>query len=157
MFQDSLFRNHYQRSMQYVPSLVPTTRLTHPLHPLPSRTLSLFLSWFISPSHFLQLLSPLLLPVSSVLLLMLHKWDHMIVDSLCLSYFTQYNLLQSLFNISEPLLLPLYPHLFYPPSPWHNISEIETCLPLIFMEMVLSVQQKKTLCFDFLFFWLDLM
>ena len=92
---------HTQCSMQYVPSIIPTTRLTQPppfSPPKPS------VSFSESPvSHGLSppLISPnsLLLPISQCppcySLCFRSKWNHMIIDSLCLTYFTQHNLLQS--------------------------------------------------------------
>ena len=74
-FQNSLFMHHTQCSMQYVPSITPINRLTQPSAPSPknSQFVSQSLSWFVSPSNFPPLTSPLDHPVSSVLFFMLHN------------------------------------------------------------------------------------
>jgi len=78
VIHDPLFSYNTQCSMQYMPSLIPITGLTHSPTPLPYKTLSLFLrvhslSWFISPSDFPPFIFPFLLLMSSMLFLMFHK------------------------------------------------------------------------------------
>ena len=81
--------------MQYMPSLQPNTRLSH------SSALSLFpkvhnLSWFILPSVYrLPSFFPSFSYRSSYFLCSINERNHMIIVFLCLTFFTQHNLLQS--------------------------------------------------------------
>ena len=100
MFENSLFMYHTQCSMQYVPSLIPTTRLTQPLRPPPLQN-----PQFVSqspqslmvhlPLRFLTTHFSLTSNVLRVIPCSISKWNHMIIESVCLAYFTQLNLFQS--------------------------------------------------------------
>ena len=91
--------HHTQYSRQYVPSLIPTTRLTPPITPPPKPSVC------FSESTVFHGLSPPPISFHSLLLSLTQclcyslcstsKWNHMIIDSLCLTYFTQYDLLWS--------------------------------------------------------------
>ena len=101
MFQNSLFMCHTQCSMQYGPSLIPTTRVTR-LPPTSPPKPSVYFSQStvshglspppISPNSLLLSISPCPLCYS---LCSTNKRNHMIIGSLCLTYFTQHNLFQS--------------------------------------------------------------
>ena len=95
--------HHTQCSMQYVPSIIPATtgspNLTPPplqnpqiVFPEPTHSLSWFVSPPISPNFLLLPISPCPLCYS---LCSTNKRNHMIIDSLCLTYFTQHNIFQS--------------------------------------------------------------
>ena len=101
MFQNSLFMHNTQYSMQYIPSIIPSTRLTQTPTPYPSKTLGCFSESIVSHGS-----SPLPISLNSLLLSISQcppcyslcstsKWNHMIIDFLYLTYFTQHNLLQS--------------------------------------------------------------
>ena len=74
--------------MQYVPSLLPITGLSHSPTLLPSEALSLFLivhslSCFIPPSDYPPFLYPFL-PLPIFLVLMFHRWEKSYDDCLSL-------------------------------------------------------------------------
>ncbi len=137
VFHDSLFVHNTQCSMQNVPSSIPTTRLTHPPTPLPSRTLSLFfrvhrLSWFVYPSDFPRFILPLPLPSSSsffflnIYCIICFRGTDLRFNSL--AQFTALTRAHTLPSVYHPVTPSLPPH---PPLQQHSVCFLRLRIPHI--------------------------
>ena len=124
--------------MQSVPSIIPTTWYPDLPPPTPSKPSDCFSDSIFSRGSPPLPISPnsLLLSISPCppcyLLCSTNKWNHEIIDWLCLTYFTQHNLFQYrpccykswVFFLSDGgiILHSVYgPHLPYPFIPWRAL------------------------------------